>query len=183
VRDYDTRLAQVCSRLNAEEARYLVVGASAMQLWGTTRATRDIDILIEPTEDNAARVLAALSQLGFGIASEFTPKDVITRVVTMIGDIPNVDILTRAWNVQWSEANPRATPFEVALERKATTMPKTILNWNMPASLPRCAGVAISLMYKGATTVDTPMPMPPISRARTNICTFHAKPQPTAETI
>ena len=53
VREYDTRIAQVCSRLNAEEARYVVVGASAMQLWGTTRATRDIDILIDPTEENA----------------------------------------------------------------------------------------------------------------------------------
>lgn len=41
-----------------------------MQLWGTTRATRDIDILIDLTEENAARVLSARSQLGFGIASE-----------------------------------------------------------------------------------------------------------------
>lgn len=113
MRDYDTRIAQVCSRLNSEEARYIVVGASAMQLWGTTRATRDIDILIDPTEENAARVLSALSQLGFGMASDYMPRDVISRVVTMIGDIPNVDILTRAWNVLWSEASPRATSFEV----------------------------------------------------------------------
>jgi hypothetical protein len=113
VRDYETRIAQVCSRLNAEEARYVVVGASAMQLWGTTRATRDIDILIDPTEENATRVLSALSQLGFGIASDFLPKDIISRGVTMIGDIPNVDILTRAWNVRWNEASSRATAFEV----------------------------------------------------------------------
>ena len=113
MRDYDTRIAQVCSRLNAEQARYIVVGASAMQLWGTTRATRDIDILIDPTEENAARVLSALSQLGFGIASDHTANDVISRVVTMIGDVPNVDILTRAWNVRWSDANPRATSFDV----------------------------------------------------------------------
>jgi len=59
VRDYDTRIAQVCSRLNAEQAHYVLVGASAMQLWGTTCATRDIDILIDPTEANAARVLSA----------------------------------------------------------------------------------------------------------------------------
>lgn len=113
MRDYDTRIAQVCSRLNSEEARYIVVGASAMQLWGTTRATRDIDILIDPTEENAARVLSALSQLGCGMASDYMPSDVISRVVTMIGDIPNVDILTRAWNVLWSEASPRAISFEV----------------------------------------------------------------------
>lgn len=51
-----SRVAQVCQLLNVEEARYLVVGAIAMQLWGTTRATRDIDILIEPTIENATRV-------------------------------------------------------------------------------------------------------------------------------
>lgn len=113
MRDHETRIAQVCSRLNAESARYVVVGASAMQLWGTTRATRDIDILIDPTEENAERVLRALSQLGFGIAADFVPKDVISRVVTMIGDIPNVDILTRAWNVRWVEATLRATAFDV----------------------------------------------------------------------
>lgn len=113
MRNYETRIAQVCSCLNAENARYVVVGATAMQLWGTTRATRDIDILIDPTEENAERVLRALSQLGFGIAADFIPKDVIARVVTMIGDIPNVDILTRAWNVQRVEASPRATAFHV----------------------------------------------------------------------
>jgi hypothetical protein len=103
----------VCNRLNAEGARYLVVGATAMQLWGTTRATRDVDILIEPTEDNAARVLRALAGLGFGLASEHLAKDVATHAVTMIGDNPNVDILTRAWNVSWTDAAPRATTFQI----------------------------------------------------------------------
>ncbi len=84
-----------------------------MQLWGTTRATRDIDILIEPTEENATRVLDALSHLGFGIAAEHTAADVANRAVTMIGDIPNVDILTRAWNLRWSDANEHAIPFDV----------------------------------------------------------------------
>ena len=111
--EYHTRIAEVCSRLNAEDAKYVVVGASAMQLWGTTRATRDIDILIDPTEENAARVLNALTRLGFGVAADFLPRDVISRAVTMIGDIPNVDILTRAWNVRWSEANANARFFEV----------------------------------------------------------------------
>jgi hypothetical protein len=112
-REYETRVARVCSRLNAERAKYLVVGATAMQLWGTTRATRDVDILIEPTVANAARVLKALSSLGFGFASEHLAEDVASRPVTMIGDNPNVDILTRAWNVVWKDAHPRATTFTV----------------------------------------------------------------------
>jgi hypothetical protein len=112
-REYETRVARVCSRLNAERARYVVVGATAMQLWGTTRATRDIDILIEPTVANARRVLRALGSLGFGLAAEQLAEGVAARAVTMIGDTPSVDILTRAWNLRWERARLRATTFEV----------------------------------------------------------------------
>jgi len=113
VKQYDTRVARVCSRLNAEHAKYVVMGAIAMQLWGTTRATRDIDILIEPTVANAKRVLRALAALGLGLAGEHLAQDVATRAVTMIGDTPNVDILTRAWNVTWKQAHARATTFKI----------------------------------------------------------------------
>jgi predicted nucleotidyltransferase len=113
MKEYDTRVARVCSRLNAEGARYVLVGATAMQLWGTTRATRDIAILIEPTVENATRVLRALSALGFGLAKEHLAADVAQRAVTIIGDTPNVDILTRAWNVTWRAAHRRATTFDV----------------------------------------------------------------------
>lgn len=110
---YETRVARVCSVLNAERARYIVFGATAMQLWGTTRATRDIDILIEPTVANARRVLRALAGLGLGLASEHLAEEVASRAVTMIGDMPNVDILTRAWNVTWDAAKGRVTHFDV----------------------------------------------------------------------
>lgn len=113
MKEYETRVAQVCSRLNAAKARYVLFGATAMQLWGTTRATRDIDILIEPTVPNARRVLRALTTLGFGLASEHLAEDVAARPVTIIGDMPNVDILTRAWNVRWETARTNATTFSV----------------------------------------------------------------------
>lgn len=112
-RDPASRLASLCALLNAERARYLVVGAAAMQLWGTTRATRDIDILVQPTLDNAARVLRALSALPFGVASVLTPEELLARPVTMIGDTPNVDVLTRAWNLHWDEASRGVAVFEV----------------------------------------------------------------------
>jgi hypothetical protein len=111
--EYETPVAQVSSRLNAQQARYVVVGAVAMQLWGTSRATQDLDILIEPTVENARRVLGALSTMGFGFAAEFLPEEVVARPVTIIGDSPRVDILTRAWNLKWSDAAPRATTFEI----------------------------------------------------------------------
>jgi hypothetical protein len=108
-----SRVARVCQLLNGEEARYVVVGATAMQLWGTSRATRDIDILIQPTLENAERVLRALSALPFGVAGDLDPHDVLKRVVTMIGDTPNVDGLTRAWNLTWREAERKIAVFEV----------------------------------------------------------------------
>jgi predicted nucleotidyltransferase len=110
---YDTQLALVCNQLNASRARYVVVGAAALQLWGSTRATRDVDILIEPTVANARRVLRALAKLGLGFAGELLAEEVASRPVTMIGDSPNVDILTRAWNVSYAEAAPTAAVFEI----------------------------------------------------------------------
>jgi hypothetical protein len=109
----ETRLARVCAALNRHSAAYVVFGASALQLWGSTRATRDIDILIKPTVENARRVLAALAELGLGLAGEWLAEEVASKPVTVLGDMPRVDILTVAWTIHYDEAAPAATLFEV----------------------------------------------------------------------
>jgi len=108
-----TRLARVCAALNRHGAAYVVFGASALQLWGSTRATRDIDILIEPTVENARRVLAALAELGLGLAGEWLAEEVASKPVTVLGDTPRVDILTVAWTVGYDEAAPAAVRFQI----------------------------------------------------------------------
>lgn len=110
---YRTRLAEVCALLNEEGARYVLFGATAMQLWGTTRATRDIDILIQPTVENARRVLAALSRLGLGLAREWLAEEVAGKPVTVIGDTPRVDVFTVAWSVHYPVAADEAETFEI----------------------------------------------------------------------
>lgn len=110
---FRTELAEVCWRLNQAGARYLVVGARALQLWGSARATRDIDILIEPTEENARRVLDALATTGYGFAKEWAAAEVARKLVTIIGDSPRVDILTLAWSVRYRDAIRTAERFEV----------------------------------------------------------------------
>lgn len=110
---FRTELAEVCWRLNEAGARYLVVGARALQLWGSARATRDIDILIEPTEDNARRVLDALATFGYGFAKEWAAAEVARKFVTIIGDSPRVDILTVAWSVRYRDAIRAAERFAV----------------------------------------------------------------------
>jgi predicted nucleotidyltransferase len=111
--EFGTRLALVCDRVNREGGKYLVIGAVAMQLWGTSRSTRDIDLLIEPTVENAERILRGLSQVGFRLAEEWLPEEVAKRPFTIIGDSPRVDLLTVACGVGYASAAPRATTFDI----------------------------------------------------------------------
>ena len=113
VKHYDTRVGEVCAHLNQHRAKYVIVGATAMQLWGTTRATRDIDVLIEATIPNARRVLAALGEVGFAFAKEWLAEEIVAKPVTIIGDSPCVDILTVAWSVHYPDAARDATVFTV----------------------------------------------------------------------
>ena len=67
-RDYEEFIAA----LNAHGVRYLVAGAHAVAFYARPRATKDLDILIEPTPANARRVLAALAALKPAAVREVT---------------------------------------------------------------------------------------------------------------
>jgi hypothetical protein len=99
-----SRLVTVCRLLNAAGVRYVVVGGFALALHGAVRATKDVDILIEPSLENARRALKGLEELTFGVARELDPADVITKPITIIGDDPRVDLLTLAWSVRYADA-------------------------------------------------------------------------------
>ena len=108
-----SKLAAICAALNEAGASYVVVGAQAMILWGGGRATRDVDILIEPTPENAQKVLDALASLGFILVRDLDAADVAARPVTVIGDLWHVDLFTVAWSVRFREARPESRTFEV----------------------------------------------------------------------
>jgi hypothetical protein len=90
--------------LNRHRARYLLGGGVAANLHGSVRATRDIDILVPRDDTNMARVLAALSELPYGIAGELDAAEVARNPITTVGDDPRVDIMTAAWTVTFEEA-------------------------------------------------------------------------------
>ena len=48
------------SALNGAEARFLVVGAHAVTFHSVPRYTKDVDVWVDPTCENADRVFAAL---------------------------------------------------------------------------------------------------------------------------
>ena len=51
--------------LEAHEAKYLLVGGYAVGRHGHPRYTNDLDILVEPGEHNADKIVAAFADFGF----------------------------------------------------------------------------------------------------------------------
>ena len=100
----DNRVLRVCRLLNRHRARYLLAGGVAANLHGSVRATKDVDILVPRDKANTARVLAALGELPYGIASELEASEIARNPITIVGDDPRVDILTVAWTVTFDQA-------------------------------------------------------------------------------
>jgi hypothetical protein len=105
VEDFRDLLAE----LRRAEARFLVVGAHALAAHGVPRATVDLDVWIDPSPENAARVWSALAAFGAPLdALMITPAD-LTRpdTVAQFGLPPwRIDILTGISGVTFDEAWP-----------------------------------------------------------------------------
>jgi hypothetical protein len=59
---------------NEQQVKFLVVGGYALGRYTEPRVTKDLDIFVEISEDNAQRVFAALAAYGAPLAG-YTPKD------------------------------------------------------------------------------------------------------------
>jgi hypothetical protein len=92
--------------LNANEVRYLLVGGWAVGIWGTPRATKDIDFLIAVDDENIVRLKAAL--FGFGAP---TVDDRVFQEpgnVYRIGRSPiQIDIINQASGIEFDDCYSR----------------------------------------------------------------------------
>jgi predicted nucleotidyltransferase len=77
--------------LNARKARYVVIGATAFPVHGYARATLDIDLFIESSEENARRVREALSDFGYDV-TDLTIEDLRTKKVLIRQYVLQTDI-------------------------------------------------------------------------------------------
>ena len=93
-------------------ARFLVVGGSAMLWYFSERqvGNNDLDLLVEDTPENAARVVSAVNALGFA-GDTFTPERFSQRQNTLVrlndGMTVLADLLTRCdlpFPELWAEA-------------------------------------------------------------------------------
>lgn len=92
---------------NAQAVEYIVVGAHALAAHGHVRATKDLDVWVRPSPDNARRVLKALKAFGASLL-DLTEADLATPgLVFQIGLPPlRIDVLTEIDGVGFAEAWP-----------------------------------------------------------------------------
>lgn len=91
----DTPYEKLLESLARAEVKFIVVGGVAVALNGFVRTTDDVDILVEASAENIARLLAALVTFGEGHARELSLKDFeqTEGAVRVIEDFP-LDIFT-----------------------------------------------------------------------------------------
>ena len=98
------RYKEVLASFASHDVRYVVIGGVAAILHGVPRITVDVDILIEATEDNARRLLAALEEVGLGTACLTTPEEINANAVTIFQDRLRVDVQTATPGISFAEA-------------------------------------------------------------------------------
>ncbi len=88
-------MKELIQLMNRHGVQYAMVGGFAVNYHGYVRTTQDIDFLVYPSEENAVRMMAALTEFGFGNAG--IPQEYFARKGTAvhIGVEPNrIDFLT-----------------------------------------------------------------------------------------
>lgn len=90
---------------NDEKVEYLVVGAYAVTFYSEPRFTKDFDVWVRPSRENALRVFRALERFGAPL-SDITPDDLCDPdLVYQIGVPPNrIDIVMGIDGVDFDSA-------------------------------------------------------------------------------
>ncbi len=88
--------AKLLGRLAEGDVRHVVVGGVAVNLHGFIRVTRDLDIIVEATPENARRLLDVLGKWGEGHARELSVGDFVPAALgcIRIGEECVLDVFT-----------------------------------------------------------------------------------------
>ena len=97
---------EILSVFNEHKVKYLVVGAYAVMKYTEPRYTKDLDIWVEASQENASKVFAALSNFGAPL-SGVTETDFESDGFFQMGRPPvRIDILMSIDGVAFEDAWP-----------------------------------------------------------------------------
>lgn len=101
-------LFRIAELLEEEGVEYAVIGGYALALQGIVRLTEDVDILVEPSVENARRWVRALSKLPDGAASELSGDDSLHEepYAIRINDEFTIDVMNSASGLSWRDVLP-----------------------------------------------------------------------------
>jgi hypothetical protein len=126
--------------LNDNSVRYLVVGGYAVALHGHPRYTKDLDVWIEQTAENAQNVLNALIAFGFS-SLDINIGDLLEEnTIIQLGYPPNrIDLITSLSGLAFEDCYPKRVQVEIqrvqinfidienlAINKKATGRPQDL---------------------------------------------------------
>jgi predicted nucleotidyltransferase len=95
--------------LNEKQAEYLIVGGYAVMKYTEPRFTKDLDVWIRNSTENASKVYEALAEFGAPLRKDgLVPEDFASQDMTyQIGVAPlRIDILTHLSGIEFAEAWP-----------------------------------------------------------------------------
>ncbi len=97
-------LVDLCERLNQAGAKYVIIGGFAVRAAGYDRRTMDVDVLVDGSLENEARVIGAVAQLPDHAAAELAPGEISKYVVVRVADEIVVDLMQSASGVTYDQA-------------------------------------------------------------------------------
>ncbi|MFN0157704.1 MAG: nucleotidyl transferase AbiEii/AbiGii toxin family protein [Bacteroidota bacterium] len=100
-------LVFLCRKLNEAGARYIVIGGMAILHAGFSRATEDIDLLLDDSNENLGRVRKALMHLPDQAITDLKEGELQQYQVVRIADEFVVDLMLKACGVNFKEAEPQ----------------------------------------------------------------------------
>ena len=88
-----------------EQVQFLLVGGISINLYGYVRATKDMDLWVQASKENSAKVITALAKFGAPMQDVSVQDFEKEGMVFQIGVEPiRIDVLTRITGVKFEDA-------------------------------------------------------------------------------
>ncbi len=102
--------------LNSNKVKYLILGGYAIAFHGHPRYTKDLDVWLEMSEENASNVIQALKDFGFGDLEVSKDDFLHEGMVVQLGYPPNrIDLINSPDGIDFDECF--ASKIEVEIDK------------------------------------------------------------------
>jgi hypothetical protein len=157
-----TDLVELCAALNAQGAKYVVVGGFAVIQAGYDRHTKDIDLLVETSRANEDKLVRALRKLPERAIDGMQPGDIENLVVVRVADEIMVDLMKSGCGVAFADAIGDAVWREIDGVRIPFASKQTL--WKMKQTLREKDAVDRLFLRRELQREGVPLDPPEIPR-------------------